>query len=417
MYFCIHYAELVLKLKIPSPYAFKRYSVRILVLATLLTTLYGSGFSSTATATPASRIHQAAHAIKRINLKLVPVSNLTGATALATRANDQTLFVARQSGQIVAITKGQTAPKVILDLSDRLTAGGEQGLLGLAFSPDGAKLYVHYSGLSGETIIEEFAYKNKAVDLSSGRILLTVPQPQGNHNGGQITFGPDGMLYIGLGDGGASNDEGDGHAPEGNGQSRKTLLGKILRIDPNPNGNNPYSIPPDNPFVGGNDRPEIFITGLRNPWRFSFDPPTNSLWIADVGQGRVEEITRLELPDAYGANLGWPVYEGSTALGEETLSTTVKPDIEMMHDDGNCSVTGGYVYRGKQIPKLNGVYLFSGFCNETIYGVRIKSNGKVSPPTDLKISSEKISSFGEDNQGNIYVLSLSKGIFRIAPAE
>lgn len=380
----------------------------------------GSIFSNTAIAD--SGYGTRPRVINPGKLKLVPVTDLTGVTALAARAGDSTLFIAHISGQVIAITQGEASTKIILDRSDRITAGDgkavvrEQGLLGMTFSPDGDKLYINYSGLNGETVIEEFTYKSEGIDTNTGRVLLTIQQPQYNHNGGQIAFGPDQMLYIGMGDGGASRDKGEGHAAEGNGQSQKTLLGKILRIDPRPDGNRPYSIPADNPFVLGSGQPEIFITGVRNPWRFSFDSKTNNLWIADVGQDRVEEITKLKLSDASGANLGWPVYEGSVKLRERNLTTTVKPDIEMTHDQGNCSVTGGYVYRGKQIPWLNGIYLFSDFCNSTIYGVKELGNGEVSTPVDLKISSKEISSFGEDSQGNIYVISLSKGVFRITRA-
>lgn len=347
----------------------------------------------------------------KLNLRLVaPVQQ---PTALATRNGDATLYVAQQSGTVVAITKGKVVTKPVLDLSDRITSGGEQGLLGLVFSPAGDKMYVNYSGREGETIIEEFFFRAKKADLASRRTLLVVKQPQANHNGGQIEFGPDGMLYIGLGDGGGTDDKGTGHAPEGNGQSQQTLLGKILRIDPQATISSPYAIPTNNPFINGSGKEEIFIVGVRNPWRFSFDKTNKDMWISDVGQYEREEITRVEFARAAGSNLGWPAFEGTRINRETNLLGTTAPDIETTHQSGNCSVVGGFVYRGEAIPSLKGTYLFSDFCQGTIYGVKTKPNGKLSQPLDLKISSEKITSFGQDNQGNLYVLSQSQGILAI----
>ena len=363
------------------------------------------------TLTAGATIAEAASPEPKLNLRIVaPVQQ---PTALATRSGDETLYVAQQTGTVVAIAKEKIVEKPILDLSDRITSGGEQGLLGLVFSPAGDKMYVNYSGKEGETVIEEFAFRAKKIKLASRRTLLTVEQPQPNHNGGQIEFGPDGMLYIGLGDGGGAGDKGDGHALEGNGQSQQTFLGKILRIDPQATSSSPYTIPTNNPFTNKSGKEEIFILGVRNPWRFSFDKTNNDMWISDVGENEREEITRVKFADAAGSNLGWPVFEGTRVFREVSLPGATPPDIEMTHQSGNCSVVGGFVYRGKMIPDLDGTYLFSDFCQGTIYGVKTKPNGKLSQPLDLKMSSEKITSFGQDNQGNLYVLSQSQGILAI----
>ena len=333
---------------------------------------------------------------------------------MATRNRDPALYVATQDGRVVALRSG-AAPTTVLDLTRQVRSGGEQGLLGIVFSPDGSKLYTHYSGAaSGETVVDEYAMVDGRADPSTRRLILTFPQPQVNHNGGQLAFGPDGSLYVGLGDGGGFlGDRGPGHAPGGNGQSLGTILGKILRIDPRPSGGNSYTIPSDNPFVGQADaRPEIFVYGLRNPWRFSFDRATGDLWIADVGQSEYEEVDRLPVHEIAGSNLGWSLFEGSHTFRDGPDTEVVMPILELAHSDGNCAITGGYVYRGTKIPRLRGWYLYTDYCNSRLRAAKIDARGAVQQ-RDLDVVSRDVTSFGEDQAGNLYVLSQNDGVFRV----
>ena len=250
------------------------------------------------------------------NVTLRRITALTGTTAMAVRSGDTALYVTTQSGSVRAIRNGKLAARTVLDLTADTIARGEQGLLGLAFAPDGAHLYVDYTDKAGDTHIDEFAMNGRVADPSSRRNLLVVDQPEPNHNGGQLAFGPDGDLYIAFGDGGAADDEGFGHVNGGNGQSLGTLLGKILRIDPTPTASAPYTVPADNPFVGRSGaKPEIWAYGLRNPWRFSFDTDTGDLWIGDVGQNDWEEVDFAPATNGRdagrGDNYGWDRLEGT----------------------------------------------------------------------------------------------------------
>lgn len=349
------------------------------------------------------------------DVALEPVAELSGATAFATRPGDPARYVATQRGLVVALTDGARTTTV-LDITGLTRASGERGLLGLAFAPDGKTLYVHYSGTAaGETVVEAYAFTGGVADPATRRVVLTVPQPQANHNGGQLAFGPDGYLYLGLGDGGYLQDEGPGHAPGGNAQSLATLLGKVLRIDPTPTGSAAYTIPADNPYAAGGGRAEIYLLGVRNPWRFSFDRKTGDLWIADVGQDRFEEVTRVAADDAAGANLGWNRYEGTTRNRDPDVAGTVKPQIVTAHADGNCSITGGYVYRGRAIPSLRGWYLYTDFCNGAIKAAKVSPRG-TTKERDLGISLSSASTFGEDGDGELYVLSQTEGVFRLVSA-
>ena len=247
------------------------------------------------------------------------------------------------------------------------------------------------------------------MDQSSRRELLFVKQPYPNHNGGQLAFGPDGDLYIGLGDGGSEGD------PHDNGQSLRTLLGKILRISPRPAGGKPYGIPPGNPFAGrGDAQPEIWAYGLRNPWRFSFDPATGDLWIADVGQDSWEEIDRQPGGSSGGQNYGWNRLEGTHPYHGQPPSGTVPPVVEYSHDGGACSVTGGYVYRGSALPELRGSYLYGDYCAGWLAAVAT-SGDSVSQPRQLGVRVPQLSSFGVDQAGAIYALSLDGPIYRLVP--
>jgi glucose/arabinose dehydrogenase len=346
---------------------------------------------------------------------LTRVAATQGATALAVAPGDRSLYVAQQGGQVVAIRDGALDPTPVLDLSGRISTGGERGLLGLTFSPDGTRLYVDYTNPQGLPTLAEYAFSNGRVDAGSARVLLSVPHPQPNHNGGQVTFGPDGFLYMGIGDGGAANDEGAGHAPGGNGQSLDTLLGKILRIDPKPTLSAPYSIPAGNPFANGGGRPEIWAYGLRNPWRFSFDRSTNDLWIADVGQNLYEEIDFMPAGQGAGANYGWNRLEGFHAFRGSAPANAVPPVLELAHSNGYCAVVGGFVYRGAKIPDLRDAYVYGDDCNPTISAIRV-DGGKVVASRNLGVQLRSVSSFGQDADGELYVLSLAQGVYRIDPA-
>jgi glucose/arabinose dehydrogenase len=335
---------------------------------------------------------------------LTPIAPVSGAIALATRAGDPTLYVAQQRGILVPVRDGTVGAFPALDLSTKVKSGGEQGFLGAAFSPDGTHLAVHYSGLRGETVVEEYAVTNAPdgsaqIDPASARQLLTVDQPQANHNGGELTYGPDGLLYLGLGDGGAANDQGSGHAPQGNAQSIDTLLGKIVRIDP------------------ADGRVVQCHSGLRNPWRFSFDRDTKDLWVGDVGQNTWEEIDWINDGTVCGANFGWPIKEGTHAFRSAEAPGTIEPVFETSHADGDCAIVGGYVYRGTKIPDLVGSYLFSDNCNSRVRALRLdEASGTVTLSRDLGVEAASLSSFGEDPDGELYVLSLTGGLFRVDPA-
>lgn len=338
-------------------------------------------------------------------------------TALATRADDPALYVAGQDGKVFAIRDGKLVATPVLDISKRVSNGSEQGLLGIVFSPDGARLYVDYTDTAGDTRVVEYRITGTGVvDPATARTLLEVDQPQANHNGGQLAFGPDAMLYIGLGDGGGSNDRGSGHVAGGNGQSLDTLLGKILRIDPEPMAASPYTIPTDNPFAHGGGRPEIWSYGLRNPWRFSFDRETGDLWMSDVGQDKWEEINLSPGATSRGANYGWAAFEGSHRFTGDAPRGAVGPIYEYSHRDTNgCSITGGYVYRGTRIPAMRGWYLFSDFCHGKIEAIRVV-NGEVERASALGHTVDSPGSFGEDGSGELYVLSQTGAIFRFDPA-
>jgi glucose/arabinose dehydrogenase len=298
----------------------------------------------------------------------------------------------------------------VLDVSGEIVAGGEQGLLGLAFSPDGRYLYVDFTDKAGDTHVTEFTMRGRQADARSERLVLKVDQPFPNHNGGQLAFGPDRRLYIALGDGGSAGD------PMGNGQSLDTLLGKILRIDPRPGGGQPYRIPDGNPFAGrAGARPEIWDYGLRNPWRFSFDPATGDLWIGDVGQGAWEEIDH-EPAGSGGHNYGWNRLEGSHRFEGGRPDGAVDPVIEYGHGNGGgCTVIGGSVYRGRKIPGLRGAYLYGDYCAGWVRAARW-SGGRVTDQRDLGLNVPSLSSFGVGPDGELYALSLSGPVYRLASA-
>ena len=346
---------------------------------------------------------------------LTPIADLDAPTAFAVRTGDDTLYVTERSGRVRAIRDGSLDGRAVLDLRDAVRAGGEQGLLGVTFSPDGATMYVDYTNTNGDTRVDAYPMQADGTANRAGRReLLAIDQPEPNHNGGNVVTGPDGMLWIGTGDGGAAGDTGPGHAPQGNGQSLDTLLGKLLRIDPTPSGAKPYSIPPDNPFATGGGRPEIWAYGLRNPWKYSFDAETGDLTIADVGQNAYEEIDWLAAGTKPPVNFGWPKREGTHKFRSDDASGTVDPILDYPHDT-RCSISGGYVYRGTKIPDLVGTYLYSDNCDGRIRGTLVGPRVD-HQEIDFGIESSQVSGFGQDNAHELYVLSIDRGLFRIDPA-
>ncbi len=311
------------------------------------------------------------------------------------------LFIIEKYGVIRIYQNGQLLDQPFLNIDDRVNdSGNEMGLLGLAFHPNFEQngwFYLNYTGDGGDTRISRFQASGNTADPASEKVLMVVSQPFPNHNGGAVAFGPDGYLYLGLGDGGAAGD------PFKNGQNQNTLLGAILRIDVN-NGD-PYSIPADNPF--GN---EVWAYGLRNPWRISFDRVTGDLWIGDVGQGRWEEIDYLPAGSPGGANFGWSVMEGGHDYDGVFQDGMLLPVAEYSHDFG-CSVTGGYVYRGS-MPEWNGIYLYGDYCRGTVWGL-ILSNGQWQSQV-LFEAGLRITSFGEDESGELYLLSDDGSVYVLA---
>ena len=345
-------------------------------------------------------------------LELVPiVQHAFKKPVFLTHPNDASgqLFIVEQNGKIHIFEKEQLLPHPFLDVSNLLSTGGERGLLGLAFHPNypqNGRFFINYTRKKDRaTVIAEYR-RSSTPNLSDpkGETLLVIPQPYGNHNGGMIAFGPDGFLYIGMGDGGAGGD------PENRGQDPNELLGKILRIDID--HGTPYGIPPDNPFAKDKDqgKPEIFSAGFRNPWRFSFDQKTGELWAGDVGQNTWEEITIVKR----GENHGWRLMEGSHCFNPEDHCQSSQhltlPVLDYDHTKGRCSITGGYMYRGKKMPALYGTYLFADFCTGEIFGYR---DGKFSVILDTKL---QIPSFGEDKEGELYVLGYDGSIHQLTLA-
>jgi glucose/arabinose dehydrogenase len=319
------------------------------------------------------------------------------------------LFVVEQPGRIRIFKDVALQSTPFLDIRDRVRdSANEQGLLGLAFHPDyenNGRFFVNYTDLGGDTVVAEYARSTNNPDLSdpaTEKIIITIAQPYGNHNGGDIAFGPEGYLWIATGDGGSAGD------PEDNGQNLNTLLGKLLRIDVD--SGSTYTIPPDNPFAddpGAND--EIWAYGLRNPWRFSFDRDTGDLYVGDVGQNRLEEIDFEPRSDQGGRNYGWNTMEGSNCFSPSNCSSEglVLPVAEYGHSLG-CSVTGGYVYRGSLYPALEGLYLYGDFCSGTVWALTRTDSGQWLSGV-VGETGASISSFGEDEAGELYLTDLWSG--------
>jgi len=332
-------------------------------------------------------------------------SGLSSPVDLAWRAHDDRIYVAEQGGRIRIIgSNGRPTATPVLSLS--VSHGNEQGLLGLVFSPDGTKLYVDYTDTKGDSHVDEYTMRGDVADPSTRREILFQQQPFPNHNGGEVTIGPDDMLYIGFGDGGGGGD------PFGNAQNLHSWLGKILRVDPTASGSPPYSVPADNPFVTRSGaRAEIWMYGLRNPWRFSFDRANGDVWIGDVGQSLYEEIDYGKAGER-GINWGWNAREGFHPYKRASAPGARDPIIETSHADGNCAIVGGYVYRGNAIPLLWGTYLYGDNCNPSLVGVRAQ-NGRVLQTRELG-QIDQLTSFGEDPSGELYAASREGTIYRLA---
>jgi glucose/arabinose dehydrogenase len=319
------------------------------------------------------------------------------------------LWVAERAGTVRVLGDKGGLGKPVLDISAETTTDGERGLLGIAFDRKYAHFYISFTNLEGTSTVDEFAVRKGRIQPHTRRTVLTQTQPYANHNGGDIKIGPDGYLYIALGDGGSGGD------PHGNGQNLGTLLGKLLRIDPR--GGTPYAIPADNPFVNTpGAKGEIWSYGLRNPWRFSFDSGTGDLLIGDVGQNDWEEIDWAPASSKGGENYGWGQMEGTHPFrGGTEPENHVPPVHEYDRSNFACSVTGGYVYRGKAIPALRGQYVFSDYCDGTIRSLQMK-NGKVTAVNDLGVNGGEIISFAQDRNGELYVFTIGGSLSRIDPA-
>jgi glucose/arabinose dehydrogenase len=341
------------------------------------------------------------------------VAGLSAPVHVIAPPGDTRLFVVEQAGRIRIIRDGTLLARPFLDITALVRSGGEQGLLSVAFDPLYASsgfFYVNYTDRSGDTRVERYRVSADPdlADAASAKLILGIDQPYANHNGGLVAFGPDGMLYIGMGDGGSGGD------PHNHGQNRGTLLGDLLRIDVRTG--DPYGIPADNPFTKDPAaRPEIWAYGLRNPWRFSFDPPSGLLFVADVGQNQWEEINAIAAATA-GANYGWRVMEGRHCFNPTSCNPSryVRPVHEYTHA-GGCSVTGGHVYRGTLLTGLQGHYFYADYCDGWVRSFRVKG-GRAVDHRDWALGTlGRISSFGQDAAGELYIVSHSGRVYRLEP--
>jgi glucose/arabinose dehydrogenase len=323
------------------------------------------------------------------------------------------VFVLQRAGQVILVRNGHQQTRPFLDLSKLVYSNGsdEQGLLGLAFSPSYAGnglFYVDYTLANDDVRVVQYRRSSSSPDLAaaaSERVVLTIPHRYTNHNGGQLAFGPDGDLYVGVGDGGNEDD------PDGNGQNTDTLVGKILRIDPSPRGG--YTVPPANPFLRqSGKRPEIWAYGLRNPWRFSFDRLTGDLVIGDVGQDLQEEVDFARAGTGAGANYGWSVFEGDRRNKPGNAPHALRPALVALHSDGYCAIIGGYVVRDRSLPGLYGRYLFGDYCRPQIESVKL-NRGRAQDLRATRLKVGATTSFGQDARGHIYISSLQGPVYRI----
>lgn len=338
-------------------------------------------------------------------------SGFTQPTGIVSTPGDDHLYIVEQGGTIRRVTPNQTNSQVFMDITDRVAADGEMGLLGLSFHPNfdqNGYIFVNYIDKNKNTVIARYHVADDTVDTTGEKVILRQDQPYTNHNGGDLAFGQDGFLYVSLGDGGSAGD------PDNNAQNLNSLLGKILRI--NINTDEAYSIPTDNPFAGREDaRAEIWAYGLRNPWRISFDSQTHDLYIADVGQSELEEVNFQPADSKGGQNYGWRCYEGTNEYnldGCSGVNSYVPPIVEYNHEDGHCSITGGYVYRGEAQPALQGKYFYGDFCGSQLYYAE-QENSSWKQTLALE-TTFAISTFGEGSDGELYLADYDSGnIYKI----
>jgi len=355
----------------------------------------------------------------KVKLKLQQIADLGNTNPVYVTGDgtgDGLLYVVERAGRIRVMTEQGKMQGTLLDLRGRVGTDGERGMHAVAFHPNfdkNGKFYVHYNTPSGNTRVIEYKQQKRGQEVApgSGRTIFDFSRPEWNHNGGWLGFGPDGYLYIALGDGGG-NSPGD---PFGNGQDRNDLFGNILRI--NVDKGSPYSIPKGNPFAKGGGRKEIWSYGLRNPWRASFDRKTGDLWIGDVGQDQVEEVD-IQPRGKGGLNFGWSILEGSKCHKKPGCSTRglTLPVSEYLHGAQGCSVIGGYVYRGKAQPALDGAYLFSDYCSKSIYALdasKAKAGAKLTPKRLLTKNGSLFVSLGQGDDGELYIVSIGGGIYHI----
>ncbi len=372
-----------------------------------------TGIAGIATAGDTGSASAAARAAPK-SVKLVEIGKFNQPVYLAgAPADSHRVFVVQKTGQIVVVVNGHARPRPFLNITKLVTSTGqEQGLLGLVFAPDYARsgrFYVSYTITNNDVRVAQYrrsGHNPDVADPGSGRTVITVAHPYANHNGGQLQFGPDGDLYFGIGDGGSEGD------PMNFGQNNAVLDGKIIRINPRPNGG--YSIPRGNPFVGKRGkRPEIWAYGFRNPWRFSFDRKTGDLVIADVGQDQEEEIDFQAHGTGAGANYGWSVFEGDRRNKPGNAPGAIRPVLVTLHSDGNCAIIGGYVARDPSL-SLYGRYVYGDLCKPGIRSVKL-SRGHASDDRATGLSVSEMSSFGQDSRGRVYAVSLNGPVYRLAP--
>jgi glucose/arabinose dehydrogenase len=343
------------------------------------------------------------------------IASVDAPVDLAVRPGDDGLFVVEQPGRVVRVEPdtGDTTP--IVDLVDRIASGGEQGLLGLEFSADGSRAYADYTDRSGDTVIAEYAVAaDGTIDAASERILLTVPQPYRNHNAGDLALGPDGFLYVTLGDGGSGGD------PERRASDPSSLLGSLLRIDPTPTSDAPYSVPADNPFASGSfdgraGAPEVWAWGLRNPWKIAFDPANGDLWIADVGQNVYEEVNMVssdDRPAGFGRFFGWSAFEGTEPFNGDVDGTGATPPVlTYPHGTDHCSISGGVPYRGTAIAELEPAYVYSDYCSGTLWALDLAGGRNLV----LLDGFDGVTAVRAGPDQELYVLEASGEVSRIVP--
>jgi glucose/arabinose dehydrogenase len=377
--------------------------------------------ASVSFSTPKPAARTPAPDLSKVHITLTRIASLSEPVTMAVRSNDSALYFAERKGTIRAVRGGSVDPIPVLDITSEVQSGyTEQGLLGLTFSPDGSHMYVYFThtvlnSSNSDIVVREYAFSGGRAVTSTSRDLITIQHRQfPNHDGGNIAFGSDGYLYIGTGDGGSGGD------PLGNAQNVNALLGKLLRIDPkagSPNcGNGSYTIPPTNPFVGRTGCDEIWAYGLRNPWRYSFDRATHDLWIGDVGQDSWEEVDLQSASGRGGDNYGWNRMEGTHSYNGGTPPPSYHgPIYEYSHAGGNCSITGGFVYRGTRIHNLVGSYVFGDYCVGQIEAFDLH-NGQAADHRFMGPQVSQLSSFGQDANGELYALSLGGAVYRIDPA-